>query len=76
MKVDLNDVTSAPAEVHAHHTGWAWDPDGEVFVLTCHREDDSLLAVVCYTYENWMDTFDRLLQVKKTIDGHDPTINN
>ena len=49
MKVDLNDVTSAPAEVHAHHTGWAWDPDGEVFVLTCHREDDSLLAVVCYT---------------------------
>jgi hypothetical protein len=74
--LDLGSIFSAGDDIHADHTGWAWDPQSNVFVLTLHREDDSLLAVACYTYENWMDCFDRLQSAKQAMELTIPSNDN
>jgi hypothetical protein len=66
--LDYSNPVSASPDQHADHTGWAWDPENELFVLTLFREDDSLLAVACYTYDNWVTCFERLKASKEEID--------
>jgi hypothetical protein len=52
---------------HAHHTGWAWSPADNAFVLTLHDEDDNCFAVASYTFEHWMDTFKNLKEAHDMI---------
>jgi hypothetical protein len=52
---------------HAHHTGWAWSPDDNCYVLTLHDEDDNLFCVASYTFERWMDVFNSLKEAQELV---------
>lgn len=68
-ELDFTNPVTADNDQHAHHTGWALDPDDKnCFVLTLHREDDSVLAVACYTFDHWMDVFENLKAAKEATD--------
>lgn len=58
--------------LQAHHTGWAWDPEEKVYVLTLEREDDTIMAVANYTWEQWQEVFERLRAARiATLIGED-----
>ena len=60
-ELDFNRPLAVANDKHAHHTGWVVDPDDvDCYGLTLHDEHDRVLAVAFYTYEHWVETFERL----------------
>ncbi|HEX3523859.1 MAG TPA: hypothetical protein VHT52_17445 [Stellaceae bacterium] len=51
---------TATGEQHAHHTGWALDPEDGTYALTLLDEHDELIAIAVYSFEHWMECFDAL----------------
>lgn len=48
------------ADKHAHATGWAFDRESDTYVLTLLDAEGQVMAAACYTFESWMDVFERL----------------
>ena len=48
------------AEQHAFSTGWAFDPESKTYVLTLLDMFGEVMAAATYTFDNWMDVFERL----------------
>jgi hypothetical protein len=60
-EIDFENAVTVSDEKHAHHTGWALDPDDrDCYALALHDEDGNVLAMAVYTFAHWMDVFDRL----------------
>lgn len=70
--LDWSSPVAVKDDQHAHHTGWAFEPEEGLFILTLHREDDSVIGVAVYTYEQWMNVFAHLKEAKEMVDrrGH------
>jgi hypothetical protein len=64
----LIDVKAAP---HAHHTAWAYDPDGDNYVLVLENEAGEPIAFAHYSYDKWITAFDNLIAAEDQRRRHD-----
>jgi len=49
----------------AYHTTWWSTEDGDSYLLILHDKEDKPYAAVVYTFDNWMEVFNNLLNVAR-----------